>query len=66
MNREAGAWKLYSGEIDDSNCQVKMGQDTAWRLLTKGLSNEEASARIKIIGDNRLGEPMLGMLAVMA
>jgi hypothetical protein len=43
-----------------------MDQDVAWRLLTKGLSREEAAARIEIIGDHRLGEPIQGMLAVMA
>jgi hypothetical protein len=43
-----------------------MDQDAAWRLLTKGLSREEAGARIEIIGDASLGDPFLGMLAVMA
>jgi hypothetical protein len=43
-----------------------MDQDSAWRLLTKGLSREEAAAQIEIIGDDRLGKPILGMLAVMA
>ena len=43
-----------------------MDQDAAWRLLTRGLSREEAAARIEVIGDDRLGKPILGMLAVMA
>jgi hypothetical protein len=43
-----------------------MDQDAAWRLLTKGLSQEEAASRIEIIGDHGLGRPILGMLAVMA
>jgi len=66
LKREDGAWKLYAGEGADSVCEVRMDQDTAWRLLTKGLSREEAAARIEITGDNRLGKPILGMLAVMA
>lgn len=64
--REGGAWKLYTGESDGADCVVRMDQDAAWRLLTKGLSQEEAAARIEIIGDDRLGKPILGMLAVMA
>jgi len=66
LNRESGEWKLYAGEGADAVCEVRMDQDAAWRLLTKGLSQEEAAVRIEIIGDTRLGKPILGMLAVMA
>jgi hypothetical protein len=66
LMREGGAWKLYTGESDGPVCEVRMDQDAAWRLLTKGLSREEAEARIEIAGDDRLGKPILGMLAVMA
>jgi uncharacterized protein (TIGR03083 family) len=66
LMREGGAWKLYTGESAGPVCEVRMDQDTTWRLLTKGLSREEAEARIEIAGDDRLGKPILGMLAVMA
>ncbi|MGH9752565.1 MAG: maleylpyruvate isomerase N-terminal domain-containing protein [Blastocatellia bacterium] len=66
LKHEGGAWKLYTGESDGAACVVRMDQDAAWRLLTKGLSREEAVAQIEIIGDDRLGKPILGMLAVMA
>src|SRR5215510_283469 len=66
LKREGGAWSLYIGEGEGAACEVRMDQDAAWRLLTKGLSQEEAAARIEIIGDDRLGKPILGMLAVMA
>lgn len=66
LKREGGAWRLYTGEGDGAACEVRMDQDAAWRLLTKGLSQDEAAARIEIVGDDRLGKPILGMLAVMA
>src|SRR5262249_24583037 len=66
LKRGGGAWTLYSGSNAGSNSEVRMDQDTAWRLLTKGLSREEAAARVEIAGDHRLGEPILGMLAVLA
>jgi uncharacterized protein (TIGR03083 family) len=66
LRHEVGAWKLYTGESDDAVCRVRMDQDTAWRLLTKGLSQDEAAARVEFSGDDRLGKPILGMLAVMA
>jgi uncharacterized protein (TIGR03083 family) len=65
LKREGAAWALYAGR-DGAACEVRMDQDVAWRLLTKGLSREEAAARIEITGDGRLGEPVLGMVAVMA
>jgi len=66
LKRESGAWKLYAGKSDTAVCLVRMEQDAAWRLLTKGLSQEEAAERVEISGDDRLGKPILGMLAVMA
>lgn len=66
LSREGGAWKLYSGGSETPACAIRMDQDTAWRLLTKGLSRDIATARVEITGDKRLGEPILGMLAVMA
>jgi len=66
LAREANAWKLYSGDCESPRCEVRMDQDTAWRLLTKGLSHEEAAARVEFIGDTALGQPILGMLSVMA
>jgi uncharacterized protein (TIGR03083 family) len=66
LKREAGTWNLYAGESDSSVCEVRVDQDAAWRLLTKGLSRETAEARVEIAGDDRLGKPFLGMLAVMA
>lgn len=66
LSREGGAWKLYSGKSETTACAVRMDQDTAWRLLTKGLSREEAAARVQFTGDATLGQPILGMLSVMA
>ena len=66
LRREADAWQLYRGEETDAACVVAFDQDTAWRLLTKGLARAEAAARVTITGETALGQPLLGMLAVMA
>ncbi|MGH9847092.1 MAG: maleylpyruvate isomerase N-terminal domain-containing protein [Blastocatellia bacterium] len=65
LARESDAWELYSGSVDAAACTVQMDCDTAWRLLTKGLSRTEAVARIELIGEQELGKPILGMLAIM-
>jgi len=64
--REGSAWSLFSGAAKESNCRVRMDQDTAWRRMTKGLTAEQALARMEIAGGRALGEPVAKMLAVMA
>ena len=66
LQGEGAAWRLYAGIGDDAACTIQFDLDTAWRLLTKGLSREAATARVTITGQQDLGEPLLGMLAVMA
>ncbi len=64
--REQSAWKLHAGSGDDAACNLRMSDDTAWRLLTKGLSRDKAAARVEITGAHALGAPMFSMLSVMA
>ena len=64
--REGPAWALYSGDSTEADCRVRMDQDTAWRRMTKGLTAEQALARMEIAGDRALGEPVAVMLSVMA
>ncbi len=66
LQREGERWKLYAGSGDEAACVIRLDQDTAWRLLTKGLSRNETAARVAISGQRAFGEPLLGMLAVMA
>ncbi|MCW5909510.1 MAG: maleylpyruvate isomerase family mycothiol-dependent enzyme [Cyclobacteriaceae bacterium] len=39
--------------------------DTAWKLFTKALTQEQAEANVKITGTQALGAPVLKMVAVM-
>jgi hypothetical protein len=66
LSRKNHAWELYTGDDPNTVCQVRLSQDAAWRLMTNGLSAEEASSRIEIEGEKALGAPFLKMLAVMA
>jgi uncharacterized protein (TIGR03083 family) len=63
--REGTGWSLFAGAPEQPDCRVVMDQDTAWRRMTKGLTAEQALARIEITGDRSLGEPVAGMLSVM-
>ena len=64
--REAEGWRIFSGREANPATTVSLDQRTAWKLFSKGLDRESARRHIRIEGDRRLGEPVLGTLAVMA
>lgn len=64
--REAGRWRLYEGAPAAPGARVRMDQDTAWRRMTKGITQEQAAERSEVAGDRGLGERVFGMLSVMA
>ena len=66
LTRERSRWILGTGSDPAAVARVSLGQDAAWKLFSKGLSPEDAGRRIRIEGDQRLGRPILGSLAVMA
>jgi uncharacterized protein (TIGR03083 family) len=59
-------WGLFAGADGSADTRVSLDQDAAWRLFSKSLSPEAARQQVRIEGDRRLGEPLLGALAVMA
>jgi uncharacterized protein (TIGR03083 family) len=66
LRREAGAWQLLAGRHPAPDATVAMSDDTAWRLFSKGLGRDAARTRVRIDGDQALGEVALGALAMMA
>jgi uncharacterized protein (TIGR03083 family) len=64
--RREGRWQLYSGAEPNATADVKMDQDLAWRLFSKGIPPEVAWAQVRIKGDSRLGERILHMVSIMA
>lgn len=66
LRSEGGRWALYAGAEPAPDATVEMDADDAWRLFTKGLRGEAAERRVRIAGERRLGEPVLGTLAIMA
>lgn len=64
--RGAESWRIFTGSGADPAATVSLDQETAWKLFSKGLDRESARQSVRIEGDPRLGEPLLGTLAVMA
>lgn len=66
LRREAATWRLYGGASRSPAAHVRMDQDTAWRLFSKGLTPAGARELVSIEGDQALGAGVLGAVAVMA
>ncbi len=64
--RGAEGWRLFTGSEPGPAASVSLDQEAAWKLFSKGLDQDAARRRIRIEGDPRLAEPVLGTLAVMA
>jgi uncharacterized protein (TIGR03083 family) len=59
-------WDLFAGTAPHPAARVRLDQGTAWRLFSKALSPDQARREIAIEGENRLGQPFLSTLSVMA
>ena len=58
-------WQLFKGQMQGVAAYVRLNQDTAWRLFTKGLNPEAARSRILIEGEEALGRPVLDLVAII-
>jgi uncharacterized protein (TIGR03083 family) len=65
LRREDGAWRLYAGAASRPAARVRTDQDTAWRLMTKGLRPQDADGRVHVHGPQAFRDPFLHMLAIM-
>lgn len=69
-----GLWQLRRGEAGWAlvepaghwDARVRLGQEIAWRVFTRGISLEEAMAQIEMEGDETLGARVLELTAVVA
>jgi uncharacterized protein (TIGR03083 family) len=59
-------WSFTSESDHIPNALIEISADTAWKLFTKALPETEASQKIKISGNQKLGKPILTMVSVMA
>jgi len=66
LRRRASAWALETGGDARGAAEVALDEESAWRLFTKGLTREHASAAATISGDRRLGPTLLDAVAIIA
>lgn len=69
VERREGGWEQTADPPRSPSATVTMGQDTAWKLVTKRRSRgaiRQQFSDIQIIGDEALGLHVLDMVSVMA
>jgi uncharacterized protein (TIGR03083 family) len=59
-------WNFTSEKNSTPNTFIEMNADTAWKHFTKALPEQIASEKIKISGNQELGEPIFKMISIMA
>jgi uncharacterized protein (TIGR03083 family) len=60
-----GRWQLGQTSSLDAVVTATLDQETAWRLMTKGITKDEARRVATIAGDGGLGERVLGTVAIL-
>jgi hypothetical protein len=65
LSRGAPAWGFVKRPEEDVACRVTIPQALAWRLFTKGIDRDAARSEIQIDGHRELGEPILGLTAIV-
>lgn len=69
IERRRGGWRQVAEPPRPAKAVVTMGQDTAWKVVTKRRSRDDTLrqfADIQIVGDRELGVHALDMVSVMA
>jgi uncharacterized protein (TIGR03083 family) len=64
--RAGTGWDLARPVDEPAGTRVTLDQDTAWRLVTKGMTAREARAHARIDGDESLAAAVLEMVAIIA
>jgi uncharacterized protein (TIGR03083 family) len=59
-------WHLYCGAPPEPNAEVIVDQDIAWRLFTRGISQNAAREQMIFKGNQTLGLKILEMVSIIA
>ena len=66
LSRVNGKWELVKQSTEQPAAQLRIPQEIAWRIFTKGIDRDLARAQIEIEGDQNLAALVLELTAVVA
>jgi uncharacterized protein (TIGR03083 family) len=64
--RQEGLWNLHLDNPQPPHAEVSIGEETAWRLYTRGISIDQARAEATFAGNRQLGLKALAMVSIIA
>jgi hypothetical protein len=59
-------WRLYAGAPANPTAEAILGEETAWRLFTHGLSSDQVRSAAVIMGERKLGLQVLEMVSIIS
>src|SRR6266436_1707102 len=65
LSRGTTRWVFVSRSAEEFASRVKIAQELAWRIFTKGIDRDSAQAQIEIQGNRDLGEKVLSLTAIV-
>src|SRR6185437_1927546 len=65
LSKGADGWTFRSVLPDTIACRVVLPQEIAWRVFTKGITQNSARAQVEIEGEQDLADGILGLVAVI-
>jgi len=65
LHRDGDRWVQIESPHGRQLSETTIPQDIAWRVFTKGIERETASAQVSISGDRDLGAHVLTMIAII-
>ena len=64
--RAEESWKLAEEPLGEKTSETTIPQEIAWRIFTKGIDRESARSQVRVTGDVKLGQHVLGMISIVA
>ena len=65
LSRGSTRWNFASRSVGEFASRVKIPQELAWRVFTKGIDRDSARTQIEIEGNRDLGEKVLRLTAIV-
>jgi len=66
LSRIDATWQLSKGPHENPAAAITIDPDIAWKLFSKSIRPEQVRGKVKISGNQELGEIALSMVSVMA
>jgi uncharacterized protein (TIGR03083 family) len=66
LSKTATSWNLVKQPAGNIASRVRIPEELAWRIFTKGIASESARAQTQIEGDHNIGGKVLHLTAIVA